>query len=44
MGYEHRDNAEGGVGACNGKNTHTHTVSLVTHRVDGASGEDQTQS
>ena len=46
MGYEHQDDAEGGVGACNGKNTHTHThtVSLVTHRMDGASGKDQTQS
>ena len=23
--------------------THTHTVSLVIHRVDGASGKDRTQ-
>ena len=25
-------------------NTHTHTVLLVIYRMDGASGEDQTQS
>ena len=33
MGYEHREDAVVGGGACNGKHTHTHTVSPVTHRL-----------
>ena len=44
MGYEHREVAVGGGGACNGKHTHTHTVSLVIHSMEGASGMDRTQS
>ena len=46
MDYEHREDAVGGGGAGNGQhtNTHTHTVSLVKHRMDGASVKDRTQS
>ena len=33
MGYEHREIAVGGGRAGNGKHTHTHTVSLVIHRI-----------
>ena len=44
MGYEHREIAVGGGRAGNGKHTHTHTVSPVIHRVDGASGKVRTQS
>ena len=43
MGYEHREIAVGGGRAGNGKHTHTHTVSSVIHRVDGASDKDQKQ-
>ena len=43
MDYEHREDAVGG--ANNGKYTHTHThnVSIVIHRMDGASVKDRTQ-
>ena len=45
MGYEHREHAVGGRGCWQGQtHTHTHTVSPVIHRVDGASGKDRTQS
>ena len=47
MGYEHREYVVGGGGSKQYQthtHTHTHTVSLVIHRVDGASGKDQTQS
>ena len=43
IGYEHRGDAEGG-GVYGQWQTHTHTVSPVIHRVDGASGNDRTQS
>ena len=48
LGYEHRGKQWGQGGAGNGKHTHTnthaHTVSLVIHRVVGASGKQRTQS
>ena len=38
MGIEHWEDTVGGGGrACSCKHTHTHTVSLVIHRMDGAS-------
>ena len=43
MGYEHREDAVVG-GVSRQWHTHTHTVSLVIHRVDGDSGKDRTQS
>ena len=43
IGYEHREDAVGGGGSGQWQ-THTHTASPVIHRVDGASGNDQTQS
>ena len=47
MGYEHREYAVGCGGSRQWRththtHTHTHTVSLVIHRVDGASAEDRT--
>ena len=42
MGYEHREDAVLGGGAGNDK--HTHTVSHVIHRVDGASANNPTLS
>ena len=36
MSYEHREDAVGGAARAN-TSTHTHTVSLVIHRMDGAS-------
>ena len=36
MSYEHREDAVGGVAKAN-TSTHTHTVSIVIHRMDGAS-------
>ena len=36
LGYEHREDAVGGGGSRQWQ-THTHTVSLVIHRMDGAS-------
>ena len=47
MGIEHREDAVGGGGrehAVANRHTHTHTVLLVIYWMDGASGEDQTQS
>ena len=51
MGYEHQEDAvEGGESkqwqthTNTHTHTHTHTVSLVIHRVDGASGNDRKQS
>ena len=48
MGYGYREDAGVSGGAESGKythtNTHTHTVYLVIHRVDGASGKHRTQS
>ena len=35
MGYEHREDAERGEGACNSKNTHTHTHSVARDTQDG---------
>ena len=35
MGYEQREDAVRVGGAWNVKHTHTHTVSVVIHRVDG---------
>ena len=43
MGYEQREEALGVRETGKGKHTHTHTVSHVTHRVDGTSGKDRTQ-
>ena len=43
MGYEHREDAVGGGGSRQWQ-THAHTVFLVIHRVDVASGKDQAQS
>ena len=43
MGYEQREEALGVREAGKGKHTHTHTVFLVTHRVDITSGKDRTQ-
>ena len=43
---EHREDAIGGGGSRQWQshtNTHTHTVSLVIHRMDGASFKDRTQ-
>ena len=49
MVYEHREYIVGVGGSRQYQththtHTHTHTVSLVIHRVDGASGKDRTQS
>ena len=45
MGIEHREDTVGGGGREHAvANTHTHTVLLVIYWMDGASGEDQTQS
>ena len=47
IGYEHRIDAVGCGGSRQWQshtNTHTHTVSLVIHRMDGASFKDQTPS
>ena len=49
MGIEHREDTVGGGGrehavANTHTHTHTHTVLLVIYWMDGASGEDQTQS
>ena len=48
MNYEQREDAVGVGGAWNVNythaHTHTHTVSLVMHRVDGASRKDRTKS
>ena len=45
MGYEHRENASGRGGSRQWQtHTHTHKVSLVIHRVDGASGKDRIKS
>ena len=46
MGIEHREDTVGGGGREHAvaKKTHTHTVLLVIYWMDGASGEDQTQS
>ena len=47
MGYEHREDAVGGGGSRQWQthtNTRTHTVSLVIHKMDGASVKDRTQS
>ena len=45
MGNEHREDTVGGGGREHAvANTHTHTVLLVIYSMDGASGEDQTQS
>ena len=47
MGNEHREDAVGGGGSRQWqthKNTRTHTVSLVIHKMDGASVKDRTQS
>ena len=41
--YEHREDAVGGGGSGQWQ-THTHTASPEIHRVDGASGNDWTQS
>ena len=35
MGYEHREDAMGGWGACNGKHTHIHTHSVARDTQDG---------
>ena len=46
MVYDHRVYVVGGGGSRKYQthtHTHTHTVSLVIHRVDGASGKDWTQ-
>ena len=43
VGYEHWEDAVGGGGSRQWQ-THTHTVSPVIHRVDGASGNDRKQS
>ena len=40
MFYEHREDAVVGGGSRQWQ-THTHTVSPVIHRVDGASGKDR---
>ena len=42
-GYEHRGDAVMGGGSGQWQ-THTHTVSPVIHKEDGASGNDRTQS
>ena len=42
VGYKHRVVAVGGGGSKKWQ-THTHTVSHVVHRVDGASGNDRKQ-
>ena len=47
MDYEHREDAVGGGGSRQWQthtNTQTHTVSLVIHRMDGASVKDRTLS
>ena len=45
MVIEHREDTVGGGGREHAvANTHTHTALLVIYRMDGASGEDQTQS
>ena len=45
MGIVHREDAVGGGGREHAvANTHTHTVLLVIYWMDGASGENQTQS
>ena len=45
MGIVHREDTVGGGGREHAvANTHTHTALLVIYRMDGASGEDQTQS
>ena len=46
IGYEHREDKVGGEGSRQRqthKNTHTHTVSILIHRVAGASAADRTQ-
>ena len=43
VGYEHLEKALGGGGSKHWQ-THTHTMSPVIHRVDGASGNDRKQS
>ena len=47
MCYEHREDTEWGWGEQAMANTHTHThthrVSLMIHRLDGASSKDRTQ-
>ena len=43
VSYEHREDAVGGGGSKQWQ-THTHTMSPVIHRVDGASGNDLKQS
>ena len=35
MGHEHREDAIGGGGMCNGKHTHTHTHSVTRDTQDG---------
>ena len=46
MGYEHREDAmEGREQAMSNTHTHTHThTHRVSHRMDGASSKDRTQS
>ena len=47
IGYEHRKDAVGGGGSRQWQshtNTHTHTVSFVIHRMDGASFKDRAPS
>ena len=45
MCNDHRENALGRGGSRQWQtHTHTHTVSLVIHRVDGASGKDRMES
>ena len=43
VGYENREDAVGGGGSKQWQ-THTHAVSPVIHRMDGASGNDRKQS
>ena len=43
VSYEHLEEAVGGGGSKQWQ-THTHTVSPVIHRLDGASVNDRTQS
>ena len=49
MGYEHQEDAVGGGGSKlwqthTHTHTHTYTLSLVKHRVDGASDKDRPKS
>ena len=45
VGYDHREDAVDGGGSRQWQtHTLTHTVSLLVHRVDGASAEDRMQS